>query len=125
MPAYSFKDRFADLVESGEKRQTIRPVRKRPTVPGDTLFLYRGMRTKQCRRLRLAWHYPDDWVKCKAVLPIQFMSDGIYVGGRCLTHGEAEALAFADGFENRNAMVAWFSFQYLDLPNANLELIEW
>jgi len=32
MPAYNFKERFADAVESGAKLQTIRRRRKRPTA---------------------------------------------------------------------------------------------
>jgi len=51
MPAYNFKKEFADQVESGSKTQTIRKKRKRPTVVGDKIFLYTGMRTKECRPL--------------------------------------------------------------------------
>src|SRR4051812_24376838 len=34
-----FQPRFAPLVESGKKRQTIRPTRKRPIKTGDRLSL--------------------------------------------------------------------------------------
>ena len=53
MPALNFKKQFADKVERGEKRQTIRALRAdgRNPQPGQTLFLYTGMRTKSCRKL--------------------------------------------------------------------------
>jgi hypothetical protein len=51
MPALNFRPQFADLVSSGQKTQTIRQVRKCPIKVGDTLWLYTGMRTKQCRLL--------------------------------------------------------------------------
>lgn len=53
MPAYNFQPRFAPFVGSGEKPCTIRLPRKRPTVPGDRLYLYTGQRTKACRLLRV------------------------------------------------------------------------
>jgi len=65
MPAYNFKERFAADVESGKKRQTIRRKRKRPTKPGDVLYLYVGMRTKRCRKLREA--------PCESVVSILIM----------------------------------------------------
>ncbi len=53
MPSLNFQARFAPLVESGEKRQTIRAYRKDGRDPkrGDKLYLFTGMRTKACRPL--------------------------------------------------------------------------
>ena len=51
MVAYSFKRQFADKVEAGTKRQTIRAPRTRHARPGETVQLYTGMRTKACRKL--------------------------------------------------------------------------
>jgi hypothetical protein len=51
MPAYNFQNQFAEPVELGIKRKTIRGKRKRPTVIGDKLYLYQGMRTSKCRLL--------------------------------------------------------------------------
>jgi len=53
MPALNFKKEFADKVASGEKKQTIRALRKdggNPR-PGQMLYLYSGMRTKYCKKL--------------------------------------------------------------------------
>ncbi len=52
MPAYSFKERFVQFVLDGSKSNTIRSRRKHPAKPGDILYLYTGLRTKHCRKLR-------------------------------------------------------------------------
>ncbi|MCP4697978.1 MAG: ASCH domain-containing protein, partial [Gammaproteobacteria bacterium] len=52
MPAYNFKQCFAYDVLTGLKSMTIRPHRKRATKPGDTLYLYAGMRSPSCQLLR-------------------------------------------------------------------------
>jgi len=49
---YNFNKQFADDVESGKKRQTIRKKgKRRPPNVGEHLQLYTGMRTKVCRLL--------------------------------------------------------------------------
>lgn len=53
MPAYSFKQRFVPPVEDGSKPHTIRARRKKGFAKiGDTLYLYFGMKTKWCRKIR-------------------------------------------------------------------------
>jgi hypothetical protein len=53
MPAYSFKERFVSMVVDGSKPHTIRARREKGFAKkGDTLYLYFGMRTKWCRKLR-------------------------------------------------------------------------
>jgi hypothetical protein len=52
MPAYSFKKRFVPYVLMGNKKQTIRQRRlKGFAKPGDTIYLYYGMRTKNCAKI--------------------------------------------------------------------------
>lgn len=51
MVAYSFQRRFADLIVSGQKQQTIRAHRTRHVRPGEDMQLYVGMRTKHCRKV--------------------------------------------------------------------------
>lgn len=50
MVAFSFHKQFADMVETGIKRQTIRE-NPRGATSGKKLQLYYGQRTKQCRKL--------------------------------------------------------------------------
>jgi hypothetical protein len=118
MPAYNFKDRFAHLVESGEKRQTIRRLRKRGNPkPGDLLQLYTGMRTKLCRRLR-----PDE--ECIATEPITIGSCSmIIIQGRFLDFSEADSFARADGFGDIPEFVDFFEENY-GLPFSGI-LIKW
>lgn len=116
MPAYNFKARFADDVENGRKRQTIRKNRKRQTKPRETLYLYTGMRSKKCRKLLE--------VTCKSVEPIKIYSDlRIRVGKKQLTIVDVEALALSDGFKNVSEFYNFFENQY-GLP-FNGELIKW
>lgn len=124
MPAYNFKARFAPLVESGEKRQTIRKPRKRPTVAGDRLKLYTGMRTKACRLFFFG--------TCQSVEPVVidiretvqlFPAPYVEVAGKLLPYSDMLALAEADGFSSVWEMVEFFKSTY-GLPAA-LELIKW
>ena len=116
MPAYNFKHHFAILVELGQKRQTIRKSRKRPTIPGDTLFLKEGMRTKQCRNL-----LPPQ--VCKSVTPILIFPPNITVNGIPPTMSEILDLAWADGFETIEHFINFFKDQY-GLPFEG-EIIKW
>lgn len=53
MPAYSFKERFVPFVKDGSKPHTIRARRKRQSIKkGSPLYLYFGLRTKHCIKLR-------------------------------------------------------------------------
>ena len=117
MPAYNFQEQFAPAVVFGEKRQTIRKPRKRPTRRGDKLYLYTGMRTKQCRRLL-------NPTPCTAVVPVVIERDSITL--RC-THYTAswwlEAFAKDDGFESWAEMRAWFEETH-GLP-FNGEIVQW
>ncbi|MGE4293315.1 MAG: hypothetical protein AB7E32_14035 [Desulfovibrio sp.] len=105
MPAYNFQAKFAPLVESGEKRQTIRAIGKRRHArPGERVQLYTGMRTKACRKLVT----PDP--VCTKVLPIRMEKnqqgglnvdlDGVAVN--------ALRTAEADGFRTAHEMLEFF-----------------
>ena len=122
MPALNFQAKFAPLVESGEKRQTIRKLRKdgRDPKPGDRLYLYTGMRTKACRKL--------GEVKCKKVYPIKLYVRSRYgplgrvvsmIGSPC----GVTRLARLDGFKSAAAMFDWFEKTH-GLPFEGL-LIRW
>jgi hypothetical protein len=116
MPAYNFMPQFAHLVGSGEKRQTIRLVRKRPTKPGDFLYLKMGMRTKECRDL-----LPPQ--ACKSVEPILIFPPNLTVNGQVLSMVEILDLAWADGFETVDHFIDFFKNQY-GFPFEG-EIIKW
>lgn len=99
MPALNFKKQFADKVERGEKRQTIRKGNRVKT--GDKLFLYTGQRTKECRKLGEA--------VCKEVYDIVIANeDEIYFDDCILIGIEKEQLAKDDGFDCTADMIDWF-----------------
>lgn len=122
MPALNFQRRFAALVESGEKRQTIRAYRKdgRDPKPGDRLYLYTGMRTKECRKLGEA--------TCSAVEPFDLFvtpSGGLFwlLGHEAMTGEECDDLARRDGFVGSFELMGWFEKTH-GLPFEGL-LIRW
>ena len=116
MPAYNFKKQFADAVESGQKRQTIRLERSRPTVPGDTLYLYTGMRTRSCRKLMET--------ACVDVQDVSiYSSGGVRVGGQRLDDGQANEFAKSDGFASRDEFLDFFREHY-GLPYRGV-VIKW
>ena len=117
MPAYNFKARFADAVERGDKCQTIRKRRKRPTRPGDTLYLYTGMRTKQCRLLRTEM--------CIGIAPIDIYDGRVVFDGSELPRWHAQALAEHDGFDTLADFFKFFDDTYGLPVVGELELIEW
>lgn len=104
MPALNFQKQFAPDVKSGKKRQTIRAPRKNPIKEGDTLYLYTGMRTKQCEKLKE--------VECTGVVDFRIIANGAgcTVGQHSLYYlDQLDSIADADGFLDWFEMVKWFS----------------
>lgn len=122
MPAYNFQAQFAPKVAAGQKRQTIRKCRKRPTVVGDILYLYRGMRTKEAKLLLVQ--------ECKEVIQIIIHRDTVEFpddlrGSRYITlPALLDDFARQDGFRNFAAMRDWFMRTYKKLPFTG-EIIQW
>jgi hypothetical protein len=107
MPSYNFQSRFAAAVEAGRKTQTIRAPRKdgRVPQPGQTAYLYTGMRSSACRKLGegVITHVAD----------IRISHMGVTISSsssvRVLRKVETlDAFAQADGFVNWQEMVDWF-----------------
>lgn len=108
MPAYNFKQQFADKVAHRIKRQTIRAERKDGYVPepGALFIGYAGMRTKNCRKLVES--------RVSEVIPVSIKRDRIWLAGRELDNESAHSLALLDGFENAKEMLAWFNATHGD-----------
>jgi len=116
MPAISFQKQFSTKVEQGEKRTTIRKLRKRGNIkPGDTLYLWELQRTSGRRKLMDA--------TCKDVKPISITNDFIILGNKILNNQEKYRLATGDGFDSILAMYEFFDYNYT-LPFDGV-LIEW
>lgn len=120
MPAINFQKQFAPLILNGSKPHTIRPKRKRnPIAPGQTLYLYTGMRTKQCELLK------D--VVCASVVPIQIFNDigQIRLDGRLLPLNEMMHFAIRDGFANYMDFFKFFERYSARVREHELEVIYW
>lgn len=118
MPALNFKKEFAPKVERREKRQTIRALRKdgRNPRPGQTLYLYTGMRTKYCKKL--------DEVICKSVESIIINYDfTVMIRDEWLNVWQEKELAKNDGFNSYGDFIDFFRKTH-GLPFYGL-LIKW
>lgn len=116
MVAYNFQARFADAVENGLKRQTIRARgKRRHAKPGDAIQLYTGMRTKSCRKLGDA--------TCLASVAIVIDRNALIIAGTSVYGWHRTCRARDDGFDSFDSMVDWFE-QTHGLPFRG-ELIKW
>lgn len=102
----SFKPQFAEMIEAGTKRQTIRKARKRPIQPGDTLILCTGLRTKDYRKIGEAVCTQVDSIR------IRHLTGVIWINGHSLRHIDMDRLARADGFLGVNEFEGFFKGQY-------------
>lgn len=111
MPAYNFKPQFAELIRNRQKRHTIRARGKRkPPKVDDTLHLYTGMRTSECRKI--------GEFRCSGVAMITIDTErrqvrvprmiGVTLTMWELDQAEVDSLAKFDGFESTDAFFAWF-----------------
>lgn len=114
----NFMPRFADAVQLGKKRQTIRKRGKlKPPRIGDSLMLYSGLRTKQCRRLRgaVCVDVQQISISCaqRQVQMPRELINGV-MAWHLLDADEVEALAMADGFSGSEEFFVWFSAMHGD-----------
>jgi hypothetical protein len=109
MPALNFKKQFAPLIESGEKRQTIRRIGKsNGWIEGARLYLYTGQRTNQCRKLGEA--------KIAAIRRVTIHEAGVYLNGEQLVGESLIQFVKADGFDSVDDFFAFFNEQRGDEP---------
>jgi hypothetical protein len=113
MPAINFDPRFAELVASGQKTQTIRQTQR--CKPADRLQLYTGQRTKACRKLVT----PDP--VCEAVYKIFFTTKRLLINNIHSTwdnqnifsdSAQLDAFAQKDGFADYADFLKFFSETY-------------
>jgi hypothetical protein len=103
MGLYEFQKRFVPLILDGRKTHTIRGERKYPDKPGNTLYLYHGLRRKGARLLlRVACVKIEEIVITDTPLP------RIVIDGILLEKDEEETLARRDGFENFEDMMRFW-----------------
>jgi hypothetical protein len=105
-----FADRFADLVRTAEKRQTVRPLPKRARdIPeaGD-VFVAERWKGKPYRS-KVEEIRRGTVTRCTTFKAWRvFDTPRLRVNGINLTRAEAEAFAKADGFKSALEFVQWF-----------------
>jgi len=114
--ALKFQKRFAPLIESGEKRQTIR--KKYKVKRGDVLCFFAIDNNEECTPI-----LRDSHIVCTSVDDIVIDAFGIVLDGIECDSISVETLAHDDGFSSFSEMEAWFDAQY-GLPFEG-ELIYW
>jgi len=134
-----FKKQFGQKIVDGSKVLTNRVKRKDgkvPTYPGDTLYMYTGLRTPQCERI----FEKGKEKKCTGVWDIKFISldwgyvrvesnflkdvlgwKANYVERWRRPVGVLERLAIMDGWNNFSEMTGYFKPHY----NEHMNLIYW
>lgn len=106
MVAINFQREFAPEIRAGRKTQTIRRTARCKT--GDTLHLYTGQRTKNCELIGTA--------TCAICEPITIADDYVSAGMFRLPSGDADHIAWIDGFKGVDDMRSWFRDRYGSLP---------
>lgn len=124
MPAYNFQQQFVQPILAGTKTKTIRPRRKNPTREGQQLYLYTGMRTKQCKLIAEK--------VCIAVVTIFINTEykSIHIGADpnryALTSNEVNEFAVSDGFEDSHEFFQFFAKRYTqEQMDFDLEIVVW
>ena len=119
MRVIMFKDQFAELVRTGKKLQTIRPVPKRIIKVGDKLSLRRwtGLPYRSKQEV-LADAVNTDVLKCEVGIS-KLMIDGTILRAP----GLLNKFAALDGFPNWQELEFWFARTH-GLP-FNGVLIRW
>jgi hypothetical protein len=121
MVAYSFQQQFAAPIKAGAKRQTIRADRRRHARSGETLQLYTGMRTRQCRLIGRA--------VCVGVGPVRlYLRDGavaLWTGVTLTAPSDLDAFAIRDGFPGWTALAAFWASVHPTTPIFSGVQIEW
>lgn len=120
MGLYNFQKRFVPFILEGRKTHTIRMIRANPDVPGNTLHLYTGLRTKKAKLLMR--------VPCRLVEEIDIWDHygpeardanlryGVRINGLDLDASEKQALARRDGFSNFGEMMYFWTDPTNRLP---------
>ncbi len=116
MPALTFYPRFADLIVSGKKTQTVRARAFRLDA---AVHLFTGLRTTSCRRLGKGrvTSVRDVLIDYRRYVPV------IKIDGDTLSSKSMEEFARKDGFADLDAFIHFFADHY-DLPFRGF-VIEW
>ncbi|MFN7703377.1 MAG: hypothetical protein ACK5OS_02055 [Chryseotalea sp.] len=103
MPAFNFKKEFVPLIQDGMKPGTVRETRKQSFKPGSTCYLFTGMRTNNCVRIKEAPLLYE--------LPISIYENDLQIHGISMW-SHVKLFALLDGFESVEHFLHFFRNQY-------------
>ncbi len=115
-----FENRFVSLVKSGEKRHTIRRVRKGPQIDAGNILSLRHWNAKPYRSKQIEI---GETACTKTSGFVLSESGGMSIDGVILDSCQAERLANVDGFDSVGEMVDWH--RNAGQLGSELRLIEW
>lgn len=115
MPAYNFQKQFVPMILAGTKGTTIRKRRKYPVKVGDIVWLYTGMRTKECKLLAGA--------PCIRIEPIVIWPYEERLAGNL--DFSVNQLAAGDGFSSLHDFFDFFRRTYRENVLNDFEIIFW
>ncbi|PSL06561.1 ASCH domain-containing protein [Cecembia rubra] len=97
-----FKERFEKPILDGTKKFTIRKKRRRVPKIGETLYMYKHIRTKNVRKITDQFTLTATQLVSAVIRQDskKFWTVSIKVDGRRLDSSEIEAFVKADGFES-------------------------
>lgn len=143
MVAYSFQRQFVPHICAGlmvpipegfhvdlplrSKRQTIRALGKRRHArPGETLQLYRGLRTQQCFKIADAKCVTCEQIRLEfGPRPRVIVGTGDLTGNRIESAVMLDGFAESDGFEDWAALVAFWQKQHGPLRKFTGVIVYW
>jgi hypothetical protein len=125
MVAYSFQPQFVEPIWSGRKTQTIRSNgKRRHAMLGDKLQLYTGMRTKSCRLFARA--VCDGSAPIRIDFSVLYPGDVVRIGdGARILQGDLDPFAQSDGFDDWQAMRAFWSKHHPNVLQFHGVIIYW
>jgi hypothetical protein len=115
MPLLGFKKRYVEPIQLGTKIHTFRAERKHPVKRGDLLYLYCGLRTKNCFRIL------PNAQPCVRVELMTISRWSVKIAGSIVFAEQCEVLARNDGFSSFAEMMTFFE----DRLPINGQLIFW
>jgi hypothetical protein len=110
MPSYNFQPQFEPDIMADRKLHTIRARRKRRPRAGDTCYLFVGLRTKRCRRLkeRRCTRVQDICLTLKLRIGYSTVFLISIDGAQPLKVDEANTFARSDGFHGWQDMARFW-----------------
>lgn len=108
-----FEPQFADLVEAGLKRQTVRPTPKRMPEAGDHIDCRTWTGAPYRSKQRRLFEGPITRVAAvQIVQDLPYRTELIIIGGTPLSRFQAGAFALEDGFASTVQFYAYFRQHY-------------